>query len=147
MAQPNESPGDALVDPFVGTWTYRSFINNADIAQDFNNLEFGRGDLVIEHFAPGSFHGRLIFGDTYQFRLVGSSSFGNPFTVRFQGVGDTADSQGQMYDYVGYLVPIWPNGVAQRSALVGSVIRTVPHDGGKAKAGVVASWIALQRGS
>jgi hypothetical protein len=77
--------------------------------------------------------------------LSGSSSFGNPFTVRFQGVGDAADSLGQIYDYVGYLIPVWPNGVQQRPALVGSVVRTVPHNGGTAPAGIVASWIALKR--
>jgi hypothetical protein len=135
----------SFVNPFHGTWTYRSFINDPDIAKDFNALEFGRGELEIEAFDPGSFRGRLSFGNTYQFKLAGASSFGNPFALRFQGVGDTADSQGQIYDYTGYLVPGWPNGVEQRAAIVGSVIRTVPHDGGRAPAGVVASWIALRR--
>jgi hypothetical protein len=144
MAQAFESTSYAPPTPFLGTWTYRSFINNAEIATDFNNLEFGRGELIVEHFPLGSFRGRLIFGDTYQFRLMGASSFGNPFTVRFQGVGDTTDSLGQIYDYVGYLVPVWPNGVDQVPAIVGSVVRTVPHDGGQAKAGVVSSWIALK---
>ena len=142
-----ESPAPARPlssNPFVGTWTYRSFINNPDIAVDFNDLEFGRGTLTIDDFAPSGFGGRLSFGETYQFRLFGASSFGDPFSVRFQGVGDAADSAGQVYDYVGYLAPIWPNGVDQRRAIVGSAVRTVPHDGGKAKAGVVASWIALK---
>lgn len=135
----------SISNPFVGTWTYRSFVNNPDITKDFNELEFGRGELVIEDAAMGSLQGRLIFAETYQFKLSGASSFGNPFTVRFQGVGDAADSQGQVYDYIGYLIPIWPNGIGQRSALVGSIVRTVPHNGDKAKAGVVASWIALKR--
>jgi len=133
-------------NPFLGDWTYRSFINDPDISKDFHDLEFGRGELVIEDFAPGSFNGRLVFSDTYQFKLSGSSSFDHPpFSVRFQGVGDTADSQGQIYDYIGYLVPDWPNGIGQRPAIVGSVIRTVAHNGGKAAAGVVSSWIALKR--
>jgi len=93
-------------NPFLGDWTYRSFINDPDISKDFHDLEFGRGELVIEDFAPGSFNGRLVFSDTYQFKLSGSSSLDHPpFSVRFQGVGDTADSQGQIYDYIGYLVP------------------------------------------
>jgi hypothetical protein len=133
-------------NPFLGDWTYRSFINDPDISKDFHDLEFGRGELVIEDFAPGSFNGRLVFSDTYQFKLSGSSSLDHPpFSVRFQGVGDTADSQGQIYDYIGYLVPDWPNGIGQRPAIVGSVIRTVAHNGGKAAAGVVSSWIALKR--
>jgi len=145
MTQYAEPENRSVVSLLVGHWTYRSFINDPEISRDFNNLEFGRGELVIEDFTPGTFDGRLIFGDTYQFKLSGSSSFGNPFTLRFQGVGDTADSQGQIYDYVGYLVPVWPNGVNQRFTLVGSIVRTVPHNGGKAKVGVVASWIALRR--
>lgn len=145
MAEQAEAASNLLVSPFVGTWTYRSFVNNPDISADFDNLEFGRGELLIGDFAPGSFSGRLVFGDTYQFRLFGASSFGNPYTVRFQGVGDTSDSQGQIYDYTGYLVPIWPNGVEQRIVIVGSVVRSVAHNGGQAKAGFVASWIAMKR--
>jgi hypothetical protein len=135
----------SMNDVFVGTWTYRSFINDPDISVGFNDLEFGRGQLVIESFTPGAFNGSLTFSPTYQFRLTGASSFGNPFSLRFQGVGGASDSQGQVYDYVGYLVPIWPNGVNQRPAIVGSVIRTVSHDGGQAQAGVVCSWIAIKQ--
>lgn len=81
-----------LVRPLEGTWTYRSFINDPDIAKAFNDFEFGRGELTIDSFTPGSFSGRLAFGDTYQFKLYGSSAFGNPYILRFQGIGDTADS-------------------------------------------------------
>jgi 2-polyprenyl-6-methoxyphenol hydroxylase-like FAD-dependent oxidoreductase len=35
------------------------------------------------------------------------------------------------YDYEGYLVTHWPNGVQQRPAIVGSVIRTISHSGGE----------------
>ena len=52
------------------------------------------------------------------------------------------------YDYTGYLVPHWPNGVGQVPAIVGSVIRTLPHSAGPGKiapAGVVASFYAVRR--
>jgi hypothetical protein len=65
-------------------------------------------------------------------------------TPRFQGSGDIG-GETWVYDYVGYLVPIWPNGVEQRPAIVGSVIRTVPHSSGQAKAGYVASFIAVKQ--
>jgi hypothetical protein len=132
--------------PAIGSWTYRSFINDPDISKDFNALEFGRGELIIEHLAPEIFAGRLSFGDTYQFRLIGSSNFGFPCSVRFQGIGDTRDSFGQVYDYVGFFAPMWSNGADQRPALVGSVVRTVSHNGDRAKAGIVGSWIAIKRG-
>jgi len=32
----------------VGTWTYRSFLNNPDLSADFNSLEFGRGNIRID---------------------------------------------------------------------------------------------------
>ena len=48
-------------------------------------------------------------------------------------------------------MPDWPNGVQQRAAIVGSVVRTIPHsgavkDGQKtiAPAGVVASFYAVR---
>ena len=34
-------------NPFVGTWTYRSLLNDPDVNKDFNKLEFGRGTIVI----------------------------------------------------------------------------------------------------
>jgi hypothetical protein len=129
----------------LGSWTYRSFINSPDVSKEFNELEFGRGELIIDCLAPGVFGGRLAFGDTYQFRLAGLSQFTLPCTLRFQGIGDTKDSDGQVYDYVGFFVPMWSNGIKQRPALIGSVVRTVPHDGGQAKAGHVSTWIAVKR--
>ena len=54
-----------------------------------------------------------------------------------------------IYDYIGWLVPVWPNSNAQleRAAMVGSVVRTVPHssNGGTAPAGVVASFYAVKQ--
>lgn len=54
-----------------------------------------------------------------------------------------------VYDYIGYVVPAWPNGVNQRPAMVGSIVRTIPHSGSAPKtvapAGVVASWIAVRQ--
>jgi hypothetical protein len=35
-------------NPFVGSWSYRSLINSPDLNTDFNDLEFGRGTIVIE---------------------------------------------------------------------------------------------------
>jgi len=127
---------------FKGTWTYRSFLSSPDITVDFNKLEFARATLLIERAPFGVLRGKLSFGDDY-LALKGRISYGNPFTARFQGKGATKGTKGWIYDYLGYLVPMWPNGVDQRPAIVGTVIRTVPHSDGMAKAGVVASFIAV----
>ena len=51
-----------------------------------------------------------------------------PMPVRFKGKGHVPGEE-WVYDYIGWLVPVWPNSDAdlQRPAIVGSVVRTVPH--------------------
>lgn len=132
-----------LTSPFVGNWTYRSFVNNPDANTEFNDLAFAVAELKIKASAMEELTGTL-GGEGWELKLNGSTSYGNPYTVRFQGVG-TINEETWIYDYIGYLVPRWPSGVDQRPAIVGSVIRTVPHSKGKAAAGVVASFIAVRQ--
>jgi hypothetical protein len=130
--------------PLKGTWSYRSFVNNPDLSVGFDDLRFGAGSLQIEEPAFGLLSGSL-GGAGWRLALSGGVTYGNPFAVRFQGVGEIG-GETWVYDYTGYLVPPWPNGVNQRPAIVGSVIRTVPHSGGQAAAGFVASFIAVRQG-
>jgi hypothetical protein len=134
--------------PLAGSWTYRSFISDPDPNLPFNDLEFAVADLHFDDAPFGQLSGRLSFGSDY-LQLKGSVTYGNPFTLRFQGVGATKatieDGHPWIYDYLGFLAPAWPNGIDQRPAIVGTIVRTVPHSQGRAKAGVVASWIALHQ--
>jgi hypothetical protein len=141
-------------NPFIGTWTYRSFRNTPEPLGDLEapiNLKklkgmlFAEADMIIEDSPVGSFAGKLDMGESGILHFRGATGFGNPFTARFQGVGTEGPSAGWVYDYTTYLVPIWPSGIDQRPAIVGSVIRTVPHSNGQAKAGYVASFIAVRR--
>ncbi len=53
-----------------------------------------------------------------------------------------------IYDYEGYVIKPWPNGVDQVPAIVGTIVRVIPHSngsGGTAPAGVVAQWIAVKQ--
>lgn len=133
-------------NPFVGRWAYRSLLNDPDLSKDFNNLEFGRGTIEIYEDALQVLSG-VIGGPGWSLQLKGSREYGTPMRVRFQGVGVVGGEQ-WIYDYEGYLVSHWPNGVQQRPAIVGSVIRTIPHSGGApntvAPAGVVASFYAVK---
>ena len=117
---------------------------------DFNNLEFGRGTIVINE-APMQLLTGTIGGPGWSLKLKGARAYGNPMSVRFQGKGIVGGEE-WIYDYEGWLVPAWPNGVQQVPAMVGSIVRTIPHSGSAPKgkpppinpAGVVASWYAVK---
>ncbi len=136
-------PGSGILE---GTWTYRSFINDPDLSTAFNNLEFGRANIRIDAAPMNQFKG-LIYDTGWELVLNGSITYGNPFTVRFQGKGVVGGEE-WIYDYEGYVIRPWPNGVNQRMAIVGTIVRTIPHSGGNggtAPAGVVGSWIAVRQ--
>ena len=138
-------------NPFVGSWTYRSLLNDTDTNTSFNDLQFGLGTIVIEE-APMQLLKGTIGGPGWSLDLKGSRQYGTPMRVRFQGKG-VINGEEWIYDYEGYLVPAWPNGVQQVPAMIGSIVRTVPHSGSAPKgggpppihpAGVVASWYAVK---
>lgn len=136
-------------NPFVGSWTYRSLLNDPDVGTDFDKLEFGRGTIVIEDGPSETLRG-TIGGPGWSLALHGSRAYGSPSQVRFQGKGLVGGEE-WIYDYIGWLVPVWPNSDdrLQRAAIVGSVVRTIPHSsgsGGVAPAGVVASFYAVRAG-
>jgi hypothetical protein len=130
-------------NPFAGSWSYRSLRNDPDLSGEFNALRFGAGTLDLTMPEFGRLQGSL-GGEGWRLDLTGGYSYGNPFALRFQGSGEIG-GEPWVYNYVGYLVPIWPDGVAQRPAITGSVIRTIPHSGGRATAGYVASFIAVKQ--
>ena len=145
------------VNPFVGTWTYRSLLNDPTLAADpstdptaWANLFFGYGTIVIkEGTQPEELTG-TIGGEGWSLDLHGSMSSGNPGQVRFQGKGVVSGAE-WIYDYIGWLVPVWPNSTNQleTAAIAGSVVRTIPHSngsGGVAPAGFVASFYAVRVG-
>jgi hypothetical protein len=152
----DDGPPRAINSPLTGKWTYRSWINDpepVDIEPSdkkcaaLTKLLFAEAELIIEDNGTGEMKGKLNIGSSGSLTLFGSVGYGAPFSVRFQGVGKDkgSPSEGWVYDYVGWLVPSWPNGVDQKPAIVGSVIRTVPHSNGKATAGKVASFVAVRK--
>lgn len=125
---------------FQGTWSYRSFRNDPDLNVAPNDLLFGAGTLVLTEPQPGKVAGTL-GGPGWSLDLEGVVTQGNPTTVQFTGKGVIGGEDWQ-YSYLAYVVPDWPNGVDQVDALVGSIIRDIPHSGGSAEAGYVASFYA-----
>jgi hypothetical protein len=129
------------IHSLAGIWTYRSFRNSADLDEPFDQLEFGRAHIEIRKAPMGVLSGR-IYDTGWELELNGSISYGAPFAVRFQGKGMVSGEE-WIYDYTGFLSPAWPNGIEQRPALAGSIVRTIAHSNGKAPAGVVCSWYAV----
>lgn len=143
----DQTPG-GVPGLLVGTWTYRSFLSDPELDTDFDALEFGRGNIRIDDGPMQDFSG-LIYGPGWSLDLKGSTTYGDPFTVRFQGKGVVGGAE-WIYDYLGYVVKPWPNGVDQRPAIVGTIVRTIPHPTGPngkstAPAGFVAQWIAVKQ--
>lgn len=136
-----------IPDILIGTWTYRSFLSNTNVGADFDSLEFGRGNIQIRPAAMQVFDGR-IYGPGWQLELSGSINYGDPFSMRFQGKGLVGGAE-WVYNYLGYLVPDWMNGEKQVPAIIGSIVRAIPHptgpnDKSTAPEGVVAQWIAVK---
>jgi hypothetical protein len=141
-------------NPFAGSWTYRSFRNEptpvGDVDKDPSKLVkllFAEAEWVVADEKDNVFKGELRFGPNEVMDLLGtfeSSTSLRAAHVHINGRGRPNTPTSQLfYDYDGWLVPMWPNGVNQRQAIVGSVIRVKPHD--NAPAGYVASFIAVKR--
>lgn len=133
-------------NPFVGKWSYRSFYNDPDLKTPLSDLQLGAGTIVIEEAPLDALKG-TIGGEGWSLKLRGSRSYGNPMETRFQGTGVVSGEE-WIYDYLAYLSPLWPNGIQQRPALVGTIVRTVSHkssSGGISPAGVVGSWYAVKQ--
>jgi hypothetical protein len=126
----------------AGKWTYRSF-KSCPKNVAFDTLKYGEGNLSIDNTSFGVFTGELDLGTGARLMLKGTVSYGYPFIVHFRGTGAGEKAAGWIYDYIGFLVPEWVNEVEQRPAIIGTNIRTVPHDG--QQAGYVASWIAVRQ--
>jgi hypothetical protein len=137
------SPNDA-----VGSWHYRSFLNNPQKVSDLNTILFGEGDFVFEELTNGQLAGTGDFGGGDTVKFQGAVAHGSLTTIRFQGIGTGSSNSDWLYDYLGVILPQWPNGVSQVLAIVGTVVRSAPHSngsGGVAAAGRVASFVAVKK--
>ena len=153
-----------------GKWTYRSYLNRADITvgddpeppvrnlvavfgqgSTANNavkalsLIFGEGIMTFDPPSGNAITGDFDMGGGYVLDLKGTMQklSSGDITVELFGTGRTGTPTANWeYDYKAFITPKWPNGVNQIPTLVGTVIRAKSHDGGPA--GVVASFIAIK---
>ena len=129
---------------FAGTWTYRSFHDKPEPVDSFEEIYFAQAELTLQDVGFNLLSGRLSFGDAY-LAMTGTVHHTDPPTVRLRATGvEGAATAGWIYDYIGYLAPSWPEGDAQRPAIVGTVIRTAPHEPQR-PAGYSGSFVAVSR--
>lgn len=129
----------------AGVWTYRSFFN-LPLVDKFDELRFAEAELTLtETETPDFLLGRLSFGEAYLeiVAFVTPAADRQALRMRATGVQGTP-TEGWIYDYRGHLASTWEHGDRQRPALVGTVIRTAPHDPNR-EAGFSASFIAVSR--
>ena len=129
---------------FIGNWTYRS-LRNLPIETPFPNLEFATAVMRFQKTSGDSIFGVLDMGPGYTLNLKGKLTTCNgstTFYIQGEGVPNTGTANWE-YDYQGYAVPKWTNGINQVDACTGSVIRSKPH--GNAKAGETASFYMIRQ--
>ena len=140
-----------MAEQLAGKWTYRSFRNITDlVAGDANRalgLIFGEGIYTFELPSPDALVGTFDMGSGFVLDLKGTvrpATEQAPTTVAIFGTGrGGTPTDGWEYDYHAVMAYELPNGINQRPALVGNVIRAKPHNGGAA--GLVASFIAVKQ--
>lgn len=134
-----------ISNPFIGTWTYRSFHNKPEEVEDFNDIRLWQADLTLEADGSDLVKGQIGSGG-YDLDIHGSISTDNGIpSIKFRAVGVSGtQTSGWVYDYVGVLSPIWPDGDQQRPAIVGAVIRSVPHSPNR-QAGLTYSFVAVNK--
>lgn len=134
----------------TGYYTYRSFLNRPDPADDLNELRFEEGELYLWVAPDGSIQGTLGFPadpvapqKTFM-DLSGRVTQWSLPDLELHGVGrPETPTQGFDYEYRASLAPSFPDADGQRLALVGTVLRAKPHDSAPSR--VTASIVAVKR--
>ncbi|MFS2071224.1 hypothetical protein ACEN9D_20930 [Pseudomonas sp. CT11-2] len=159
-----------VYDNFAGNWTYRSFINKPeilpqldaenivkdDVAQ-WSRYMFGQGLMIFHPTVTGGLTGLFRMGDdktTLDMNIRGKLEVREGVLwVKWNAYGvANSESDGWLYEYEGYIINNWINGSKQVDSIVGSVIRSQPHDDlnpnqtvdRQARAGAVASFIMVR---
>jgi len=145
--------------PLTGTWTYRSYNNEANRDEDNLAALWFVADLTLEQSGNGQIAGKLQGGhpDPNSDYVYDVEGFYDDRNVAYEltpdwweqreiivltAKGATSATDGHVYEYRGHLVANWPNGKDRVPAFVGSVVRTKRPDD-PTKEGKVGSFIAI----
>ena len=141
------------LEELSGTYTYRSYLDLPGPVQSFDDLKFAQLTLRLGVQPDGTVAGTLIFPtpagtEPPTMDMSGRVSAGSPMHVRLTGKGHQGTSTADFhYEYDGFVLPQWENGVDQRLVIGGTVLRAKDHGSGAslARAGVTASFLAVRR--
>lgn len=149
LAAPSAASADE--NPFVGTWTFRTIINNPDLSASNSELARAKVPMTIEEPEPGHLSGE--FGQQLNLTLKGTYDLGDsptrPATILFRTFS-TINGEPWEFRYVGYLIPDWPEGIDQQTAMVGNFVRlfqnTSPFNPDTVfPAGSISSFVAVKQ--
>ncbi len=133
-------------EDLIGSWVYRSLRNNKDIAMAFNDLRFGAGIIEFSNILNNKISdSTLNMGGGYILALEGEIVTQNveiqSINWRGSGISGTPTA-GWIYDYKAFIAPTWEEATDKTLVLVGTVMRTVPHNG--APAGVTGTFYMVK---
>lgn len=144
---------------FNGNWVYRSLLNIPDENVPFSrvdtsekkeckctsDLEFATAVMKFDKTTKDSIFGILDMGQYGILNLSGKITLTEDIiTFELQGDGvPNSNTNGWQYNYRGFVIRKWENGINQLDACVGSVIRSKDHS--RAKAGKTASFYMVKK--
>jgi hypothetical protein len=130
----------------VGSWVYRSLRNSKTLSTPFNDLRFGGGIIEFNEIAADRIsNSTLDMGGNYVLELQGEVIRKDEmiYSLAWTGKGiSNTSTEGWIYDYKAFIAPTWEEAIDKTIILVGTVMRTVPHDG--APAGVTGTFYMVK---
>jgi hypothetical protein len=136
-----------------GNWVYRSYHNNPDPSKDDR---WFIAQLTLKQHEDGTLEGKLdsgnpeevydIKGKIHDDGTRNSDTKDKSFYINMVASGATEQTKGHEYKYLGRLIPKWPEGKNQRTAFIGTNIRT-KFPGDQSQEGVVGCFIVTKRDS
>lgn len=144
IAAPQSSTNSSRSDFLNGTWTYRSYHSDPNLDATPQSLLYGVWELDLKVDSFNQVSGTMSMGG-WSMNLNGEFASGDPGKLKLNIAGKVAGEQRQ-YLAEGYISPNWNEGVGQRPAFVGSIVRQSDNRA-KKNNGYVAQWIAVKQDS
>lgn len=124
----------------VGTWGFRSLLNDRDMLTPFGNLELDTGTLKLELLLPGELSGSLRLADRW-LPLVGRAKLGRGLEVHLESRLEDGSANTLLY---GWMTTPFDVGDRRVDTLVGSISMNLTRKGGATSKALVASWYAVR---